>query len=111
MRFGRIALEDAEGALLGHSVTVKKERLKKGRRLTAADIALLRRVGHADIIGARLAAGDVREDEAAERIARCLAGAPPALRKAVHRPVQPARHVPWRGPDRPLAGGRRQRHR
>ena len=75
MRFGRIALEDAEGALLGHSVTVKKERLKKGRRLTAADIALLRRVGHADIIGARLAAGDVREDEAAERIARCLAGA------------------------------------
>lgn len=74
MKFGRFPLEEAEGALLAHSVTVNGRRLKKGYRLTADDIAGLEKDGHPNILAARLEAGDVGEDDAAERIAAAACG-------------------------------------
>lgn len=74
MKFGRLPLDDAEGALLAHSITVDGRRLKKGHRLSAEDVEGLRREGHANVLAARLEAGDVGEDEAAERIARAACG-------------------------------------
>ena len=50
MKFGRLPLDDAEGALLAHSVTVDGRRLKKGHRLSAEDVEGLRREGiHLDM--------------------------------------------------------------
>ncbi|ANK81061.1 MAG: 4-diphosphocytidyl-2C-methyl-D-erythritol kinase [Rhizobiales bacterium NRL2] len=74
MRFGRLPLDEAEGALLAHSVTVDGRRLKKGHRLTRQDIAGLAQAGYPDILAARLEAGDVSEDEAAGRIAEAACG-------------------------------------
>ena len=75
MRFATFALAQAEGAILAHSLATPDGVLKKGRRLSARDVALLARAGHASVIAARLEPGDVAEDEAAHRIARALAGA------------------------------------
>lgn len=75
MKFATFALAEAEGAILAHSLSTPDGVLKKGRRLSADDIALLVRAGHSTVIAARLEAGDVPEDAAAHRIARALAGA------------------------------------
>jgi molybdenum cofactor cytidylyltransferase len=74
MRFGEIALAEAEGAILAHSTKAGSRTLKKGRRLDAADIAALRDAGIARVVAARLEPGDVPEDEAATRLARAAAG-------------------------------------
>lgn len=74
MRFGTFALDEAEGAILAHSLSTPAGVLKKGRRLGAEDIGLLARAGHSTVVAARLETGDVPEDEAAHRIARRLAG-------------------------------------
>ncbi|MEZ5669138.1 MAG: molybdopterin-binding/glycosyltransferase family 2 protein [Alphaproteobacteria bacterium] len=78
MRFGPVALDDAGGAYLAHSVRVatagKPRIFKKGRRLGADDIAALRAAGIAQVIAARLDPGDVHEDEAARRLAEACAG-------------------------------------
>lgn len=75
MRFGRVSLNEAVGAILAHSVAVDRAMLKKGRVLNAGDIALLRASGHADVMVAVLEDGDAGEDEAAGRIGRRVAGA------------------------------------
>ena len=75
MFFGTIPLDQAEGAILAHSVSVGARRYKKGHRLSAADIILLREAGRADVIAARLEPGDVPEDEAARRVAAAATGA------------------------------------
>ena len=72
MRFGPIAPEDAEGAILAHSVALARGRLRKGRVLTAADCALLAAEGHPEVWAARPDASDVLEDEAAARLADAL---------------------------------------
>jgi len=41
MIFGDTPLADAEGAILAHSLAVGRERFKKGRVLSAADVAAL----------------------------------------------------------------------
>ncbi len=74
MIFGEIPLEGAEGAILVHSLRAGKSTLKKGRRLSAADIAALREAGHGRIVAVRLEAGDVSEDQAAAQLAEVLAG-------------------------------------
>jgi molybdenum cofactor cytidylyltransferase len=74
MRFGAIPLEEAEGAVLAHALRVGKLAFKKGRKLTAADVEALRASGVADVIAAKLEAGDVEEDEAARLIADAIAG-------------------------------------
>lgn len=75
MDFGEIPLEQAEGAVLAHSVALAKGRLRKGQRLGPGEIAQLREAGHAEITAARLAPGDVDEDTAARRLAEALCGA------------------------------------
>ena len=72
MIFGPTPLEEAEGAVLAHTIRLKDRALKKGTVLDAAAIATLRAAGHAQVIAARMSQGDVPEDEAASRIADAL---------------------------------------
>ncbi len=74
MIFAAVPPAEAEDALLAHSVRAGKLAFKKGRRLSAADIAALSEAGIERITVARLEPGDVGEDEAARRIAAALAG-------------------------------------
>ena len=72
MEFGPVPLEAAQGAVLAHSVALKKGRLRKGVVLTAAHLADLRDMGVAEVTVARLGPGDVDENTAAARIAAAL---------------------------------------
>lgn len=74
MRFGPLPLAEAEGALLAHSLSAGATRLKKGRRLSAADIAALAAAGIETVVAARLDPDDIDEDTAAARLAEALAG-------------------------------------
>ncbi|MEO7246424.1 MAG: phosphatase [Rubrivivax sp.] len=73
MKFGPVAVGAAQGSVLGHSVKLPEGALKKGKRLGPAEIALLEAAGLTSVIVARLEAGDVAEDEAAQRMAEALA--------------------------------------
>ena len=72
MIFGPTPLEEARGAVLAHTVRLPGRVLKKGTVLDEDGIAALREAGRRDVIAARLEAGDVPEDEAADRIANLL---------------------------------------
>ena len=74
MRFGRFSVGDSAGVVLAHSVRAGGRTFRKGRVLSDADVALLDREGVADIVGARIDAGDVAEDDAAHAAAQALAG-------------------------------------
>jgi len=74
MIFGDTPLSAAEGAILAHSVRLESVTFKKGRRLSADDLAVLERAGVATVIAARLEPGDVHEDAAAGRIAEAILG-------------------------------------
>ncbi|MFD1344580.1 molybdopterin-binding protein [Litorisediminicola beolgyonensis] len=78
MIFGDCDLDEAEGAILAHSVPLAKGRLRKGTRIGRAEIETLRAAGHAHVTVARLEAGDVEEDAAAARLARALVPEPEA---------------------------------
>ena len=68
MIFAETPAAEAEGAILAHSARAGSKRLKKGRILTRADIALLIDHGVDTVIAARLEAEDVHEDAAATRV-------------------------------------------
>lgn len=74
MQFGPVPTFAAEGAILAHSLRAAGQAFRKGRVLSAADIAALVEAGHGEVTVARLAATDVAEDEAAAKIANALAG-------------------------------------
>jgi molybdenum cofactor cytidylyltransferase len=74
MRFGEIPVGEAADAILAHSLRFGVTALKKGRVLTAADVAALLAAGVEHIVAARLDPGDIREDEAAARVAAAIAG-------------------------------------
>lgn len=74
MKFGRLPLEEAEGAILAHGVSAGNRRLKKGHRLSRSDLSELEQAGHRAVLAATLGPGDVDEDVAAERLARALQG-------------------------------------
>lgn len=74
MRFGRVPLNQAEGAILAHSLSEGTLRLKKGHLLTATDLMLLAQGGVETLIVAQLDPGDVGEDEAAQALAEAFAG-------------------------------------
>ena len=84
MIFGPVALAQAEGAVLAHSLTVAGARWAKGRVLGAADIAAAAAAGLAELTVARLEPGDVPEDEAAAMLAAALAGPGVAALAPVH---------------------------
>lgn len=79
MRFGPTPLAAAEGAILAHSLALPEGRLKKGRRLSATDLARLAEAGLSEVVTARLDPTDVHEDAAAARIAHALAPEPAVL--------------------------------
>jgi molybdenum cofactor cytidylyltransferase len=72
MNFGPTPLDEARGAILAHTVRLTGKVLKKGTVLDEAAIAALREAGRRDVVTARLEAGDVPEDEAADRVADAL---------------------------------------
>ena len=78
MEFGPVATDQAEGAILAHSVMLNGHRLRKGLVLGPADIANLRAAGIAQVIAARPGPQDVPEDAAAERLAAALVPDPSA---------------------------------
>jgi molybdenum cofactor cytidylyltransferase len=74
MIFGEFRCEEAEGVMLAHTLNLGEKTLKKGRVLTAADIALLKQAGIDAVTGARMQAGDLDENAAAAAIAALLVG-------------------------------------
>jgi molybdenum cofactor cytidylyltransferase len=75
VNFGSIALKDAQGSVLAHSLRRGEINFKKGRVLSPEDISLLTASGLTEIIVAQLAAGDVPEDQAAYALAKQCQGA------------------------------------
>ncbi len=59
MIFGDTPLKEAEGAILAHSLKLASRRFKKGRSLSAEDLAALAEAGIETVIAARLEPGDV----------------------------------------------------
>ena len=74
MKFGTIPIDEAEGAILAHSLQTRAGIIKKGRPLSAADVTKLREASYATIVAARLDESDITEDAAAAKVARAIAG-------------------------------------
>ena len=75
MKFATFQTAEAEGAVLAHTVHLSSGVLKKGRLLTAADVATLSADGVTSVMAARLGPDDIAEDEAARRIGAAICGA------------------------------------
>ena len=74
MIFGTVPVATAVGAILAHGVSAGETRLKKGRLLSPADVALLEQNSIPHVTVARLEQDDVGEDVAARRIASGCGG-------------------------------------
>ena len=74
MIFGDVPAAEAQGLILAHSVRLPGRAFKKGRVLSAEDIAVLLEAKIETVSGARLEPDDVGEDEAAETVARAVCG-------------------------------------
>lgn len=72
MKFGPVAVSEAEGAVLAHSVKLPGGRLRKGGVLTAEHVTALRDAGLTQVTVARLAEGDLDENTAATKLAAIL---------------------------------------
>lgn len=75
MIFAELPIEQCEGALLVHARRCGDQMFKKGRKLSAADIAALKADGAATLAVVRLEATDVPEDQAAGELGKIAAGA------------------------------------
>lgn len=75
MKFGPVAVAQAKGAILAHSLTVGGARWRKGRVLTGDDVAALQSAGMPQVIAARPDADDLPEDTAAAALGAALHGA------------------------------------
>jgi molybdenum cofactor cytidylyltransferase len=80
VKFGPVPLAEAAGKILGHNIAGAdgKRLLRKGKPLTADDLAALAGIGRQSVYVAELEPGDVDENNAARRVARAIAG--PGLR-------------------------------
>ncbi len=74
MKFGLVAVADAEGGILAHSVRHPGGVFKKGTRLDGGTLSALKAAGVDSVVVAELEPGDVHEDEAAGRLAAAAAG-------------------------------------
>jgi len=74
VKFGDTPIDDAAGAILAHSWRAHGVNFSKGRRLSAEDVEKLKAAGATTIVAARLEPGDIHEDQAAESVAKALAG-------------------------------------
>ena len=74
MKFGELPVDEAVGAVLAHSLKAGERSLRKGRVLSAEDIAALKAAGRLTVVAARLEPGDIDENTAAAELAGPLAG-------------------------------------
>jgi len=74
MIFGPTPLAEAAGGILAHTIRLEGKVLRKGTVLDQAAIAALEAAGQTQVVVARLEAGEVPEDEAADRLANALLG-------------------------------------
>jgi molybdenum cofactor cytidylyltransferase len=74
VKFGDTPIDEATGAILAHSWRANGVNFSKGRRLSAEDVAKLKAAGAASVVAAHLDTSDIHEDQAAESVARALAG-------------------------------------
>ncbi|WP_418459171.1 NTP transferase domain-containing protein [Brucella intermedia] len=72
MKLGEFSISEAEGTLLAHTIRLADGSLKKGHLLSKADIKRLHNSGISTIAAAQLACNDLREDEAATRLAQVV---------------------------------------
>lgn len=72
MRFGAVPVCDAQGMILAHSTELSGKKLRKGRILSADDIADFLDSGVMEVIVAQLDASDLGEDMAAAQVAAAL---------------------------------------
>jgi molybdenum cofactor cytidylyltransferase len=72
MKFGRVPLDEARGAIMAHSQRVGERMIRKGSVLDDVAVMALREAGRGEVIVARLEPGDVPEDIAADRLAQPL---------------------------------------
>ncbi len=72
MFFGAVPTHEAVGAVLAHSIQFGRTKLRKGRCLSAEDIAAISEAGIAELTVARLDEGDMDEDAAASAVAAAL---------------------------------------
>lgn len=78
MRFGPVPVTEAAGHVLAHSVQLPQGRLRKGKLLSAENVAALRAAGWAHITVARLDPEDIAENDAARQLAAALLPDPAA---------------------------------
>lgn len=86
MKFGPVPVDQAEGAILAHSLNVGGVRLRKGRILAAADISAIAGAGISEVTVAILDAEDIGEDQAAEALAKSLVPDPEAASLRISAP-------------------------
>ena len=98
MRFGPVSLAEAEGAVLAHAVALPDGKLKKGRVLSAGDVAAVAAAGLSRVIVARLDPGDVPEDAAAARLAAALVPDPEAAGLRLEAPFTGRVNIRATGP-------------
>ena len=72
MKFGSVPVAQAKDGVLAHSIATPKGRLRKGRVLSADDIADLKAAGLDAVVIARLGSSDVDENTAAAALADAL---------------------------------------
>ena len=82
MKFGEVPVAEAVGATLAHSLKVGDRSLRKGRVLSAEDVAALAAAGRRSVVAARLEPGDIDENSAAAAVALPLAGAHVSIARA-----------------------------
>ena len=82
MKYGPIRVEQAAGKILAHNIAgmAGGKSFRKGKILTAGDIATLLDEGYASVYAAELEPGDLDEDSTACRIAQITMGAGLALK-------------------------------
>lgn len=85
MKFEAVPIEHAVGLILGHNIADHGGRrvLRKGKRITAEQVSLLRSLGQETVYVARIEDSDVDEDTAASRISHNIAGAGIRLSQAI----------------------------
>ena len=74
MKFGSIPIAQSIGAILAHSVRHPKGMFKKGRVISAADVAVMQVAGISEITVAHIEADDVSENDAARALALAITG-------------------------------------
>src|ERR1700736_6950726 len=74
MKFGAVAVAEAQGGIAVHSIRKGGMVLKKGTKIGKAEVAALQAAEVAEIVVARLEPDDVTEDVAAAEIAAAVAG-------------------------------------